>query len=96
MSAGERIGMPRRAFAVLHLDGGDDARLERPLVLLEIERDLFVVQLGQERPHDEPRDHAENRRDRDDADGEHDGVGVVERVHHDAAERHERPSRGHG
>ncbi len=61
-------------------------------MLLEIERHLFVVQLGQERPHDEPRGHAEDRRDRHDPHGEDDAVGVVERVHQHAAERDESPS----
>ena len=55
MIAGERsadVSPPRHA---LHLDRGDHRR-EDSLVLLEIERDLLVAELGQQRPDDEAHD----------------------------------------
>ena len=43
------------------LDRADDLGLQRRLVLLEIERDLFVGHAPEQRPHDEPADQAGER-----------------------------------
>ena len=84
-----------RGTAAVHLDGGDDRRLERFLMLLEIQCDLFVAQPWEQWKDDEPGRDGHDGEDRYDATGEYRRVGVLEVAHRVRCRREDDPARGH-
>jgi hypothetical protein len=91
-----KTGRRTRGTTRMHLDGRQNGRLERFLMLLEIERDLFVAEPWQEGQDDEPDRERHDRHDRHDATRENGRVGVLEEVHRVRRGHEYQPSGGDG